>query len=216
MRNGFGVGSVIVRCAGMITSPRAAAHGRRARTFPYRREDLDGFDEEYERRLAEARERAGGRADVLDYLNLKSANDAVRARGVEWLLTSFTGLAGELNRDGAGLALARTDAHRFRVGNSTMVGARLVLRRGLRALTVEAGWPRAPRDGIVRGGGLASALVGHFGDRGAVEELLLLPSDAGDARSDASDARWLVIEKTGARTDLLEERLRRHVTRLLG
>jgi hypothetical protein len=171
---------------------------------------LDGFDEEYERKLAEARARAGGsgRADVLDYLNLKAANDALRSRGVEWLLTSLTGLAGELNRSGAGLTLARTDAHRFRVGNSTMVGARLVLRRGLRALTVEAGWPRAPRDGIVRGGGLASALVGHFGDRGAVEELLLLPSDLGDAR-------WFVIEKTGARTELLEERLRRHVTRLL-
>jgi hypothetical protein len=171
---------------------------------------LNGFDEEYERRLAEARERAGasGRGDVLEYLHLKAANDGLRSRGVEWLFDSFNRMAGELNREGAGLTLTRTDAHRFRVGNSTMVGARLVLRRGLRALTVEAGWPREPRDGIVRGGGLASALVGHFGDRRADEELILLPSDV-------SDTRWLVSEKNGARTELLEERLRRHVARLL-
>ena len=89
-----------------------------------------------------------------------------------------------------------------------MVGERLVLRRGLRALTVEAGWPRTPRDGVVRGGGLASALVGHFGNRRADEELLLVPAET-------ETARWFVVEKTGARTELHEERLRRHVVRLL-
>jgi hypothetical protein len=178
--------------------------------FQQRRGSLDGFDEEYERRLTEARGRAGvsGRGDVLEYLNLKAANDSLRARGVEWLLDAFANVAGELNRAGAGISLARTEAHRFRAGHSTMVGARLVLRRGLRALTIEAGWPRAPRDGVVRGGGLASALVGHFGNRRAGEELLLLPT--GEA-----DARWFVLEQTGARAELLEERLRRHVTRLL-
>lgn len=161
--------------------------------------------------MAEARERAqgGGRGDVLEYLSLRAANDAVRSRGVEWLLELFMTAAGELNRTGAGLALARTDAHRFRVGNSSMVGARLVLRRGVRQLTIEAGWPRAPLDGIVRGGGLASALVGHFGDARAGEELLLVPD--GD-----SEARWFVVEKTGARTQLQPESLRRHLARLLG
>jgi hypothetical protein len=171
---------------------------------------LSGFDEEYERRMAEARERArgGARGDVLEYLDLKAANDARRTSGVEWLLESFSAAAGELNRAGAGLSVARTDAHRFRVGLSTMVGARLVLRRGVRALTVEAGWPRAPRDGIVRGGGLASATVSHFGNARAGEELLLVPSAE-------TDARWFVIDKTGARTELHPERLRRHVERLL-
>ena len=160
--------------------------------------------------MAEARERAqgGGRGDVLEYLNLRTANDAARTRGVEWLLELFTAAAGELNRAGAGLALARTDAHRFRVGNSWMVGARLVLRRGVRQLTVEAGWPRAPLDGIVRGGGLASALVGHFGNARAGEELLLLPTP--DA-----DARWFVVEKTAARTELQPAHLRQHLKRLL-
>ena len=171
---------------------------------------MGGSDEDYEQKMHEARERArgGGRGDVLEYLDLKAANDAARTRAVEWLLETFTAAAGELNRAGAGLTLARTDAHRFRVGNSTMVGARLVLRRGVRALTVEAGWPRAPRDGIVRGGGLASATVGHFGNARAGEELLLVP----DAHT---DARWFVIDKTGARTELQPERLRRHLSRLL-
>ena len=171
---------------------------------------MGGFDEDYERRLEEARARAGGsgRGDVLDYLDLKAANDRVRARGVEWLLETFSAAAGELNRAGAGLALARTDAHRFRVGHSTMVGSRLVLRRGVRQLTVEAGWPRAPRDGIVRGGGLASALVGHFGNARAGEELLLLPSPEGDAR-------WFVLEQTGARSELNAPRFRRHLALLL-
>jgi hypothetical protein len=171
---------------------------------------VGGFDEEYERMMREARDRAsgGGRGDVLEYLDLKAANDAARTRAVEWLLELFTAAAGELNRAGAGLTLARTEAHRFRVGNSTMVGPRLVLRRGLRALTVEAGWPRAPRDGIVRGGGLASATIGHFGDARAGDELLLVPDPHGDAR-------WLVIEKTGARAELQPERLRRHFARLL-
>jgi hypothetical protein len=171
---------------------------------------VSGFDEDYERKVQEARERASGgaRNEVLEYLDLKAANDAARTRAVEWLLETFTAAAGELNRGGAGLTLERTDAHRFRVGNSTMVGTRLVLRRGVRALTVEAGWPRAPRDGIVRGGGLASAAIGHFGDARAGEELLLVP----DAHA---EPRWLVIEKTGARADLKPEHLRRHLRKLL-
>lgn len=199
----------------MITSPCAAARADRGAGFSRidehtsGRTELEGFDEEYEREMAEARRRARtqGRGDVLDYLSLKAANDSLRARGVELLLDAFTMLAGELNRAGAGVALTRTDAHRFRVGHSTMVGARLTLTRGLRSLTVEAGWPRTPRDGIVRGGGLASARVGHFGAPKAGEELLLLPA--------SDEPRWFVLEETGARAELLEQHLRRHVGRLL-
>ncbi|HYH85008.1 MAG TPA: hypothetical protein VEX60_05955 [Pyrinomonadaceae bacterium] len=170
---------------------------------------MNGFDEEYERKVAQARERASaqGRNDVVDYLTLRAANDSMRARGAEWLLGAFTSVAGEMNREGAALTLARTEAHRFRVGHSTMVGPRLTLSRGLRSLTVEAGWPRGPRDGIVRGGGLASALVGHFGNRKADEELLLLPFE--------DEPRWLILEKTGARTEFFEDRVRMHLNRLL-
>lgn len=195
----------------MITSPPKPAHSGGAGKIRFRRRHvLGGFDEDYERKVEEARERASGsgRGEVLDYLDLKAANDAARTRAVEWLLETFTAAAGELNRAGAGLTLARTDAHRFRVGNSTMVGTRLVLRRGVRALTVEAGWPRAPRDGIVRGGGLASATIGHFGNARAGQELLLVPEAH-------AESRWLVIEKTGARAELRPEHLRHHLARLL-
>lgn len=177
------------------------------------REEADDLDlePEYQRRLDEARARAGsqGRADVLDYINLRAANDRLRAEGVNRLAETFTALAGEANREGAGVVLERAEGHRFRVGNSWMVGTRLVLRRGLRALTIEAGWPRAPGDGVVRGGGLASARVSHFGDHAAGEELLLA-SVGGDA------PRWFVIEKTGARAELLPERVRRHLANLVG
>lgn len=165
------------------------------------------FEDDYERMLAEARERAGG--DVADYLGVRAANDELRAQAVEWLLGLFSSAAGELNRGGAGLQLSRTEAHRFRVGNSTMVGPRLVLSRGVRTLTVEAGWPRAPRDGIVRGGGLACARVSHFGARSADEELLLLPSATG------GDAVWFIVEKSGPNTALVLERVRLHFVKFL-
>jgi hypothetical protein len=170
---------------------------------------LNDFDADYEQQLDEARARAHarGRSDVVEYLNLRAANDALRGAGLEWLLESFSAQAGELNRAGASILVTRTEAHRFKVGNSTMVGTRLVFRVGLRELTVEAGWPRGPRDGIVRGGGLASALVGHFGNRSAGEELLLVPVPEGPPR-------WLVLEKTGERAELRDDRIKRHFTKL--
>ena len=194
----------------MIPSAREAARGGAASSSGRDGgQPLNEFDAEYERELDEARARAHarGRTDVVEYLNLRAANDALRATGLESLLESFSAHAGELNRAGASIHLTRTEAHRFKVGNSTMVGTRLVFRVGLRELTVEAGWPRGPRDGIVRGGGLASALVGHFGNRTAGEELLLVPAPEGPPR-------WLVLEKTGERADLRDERVERHFTKL--
>ncbi len=171
---------------------------------------MDEFDAELEAQLAEAHRRAQthGRNDVADYILLRAANDKLRADAVASLLEIFVGLAGEANRNGAGITLERSEAHRFQVGNSTMVGTRLVLRVGVRALTVEAGWPRTPRDGIIRGGGLSYARATHFGDRTAGEDFLLVPIE-GDA------PRWLVLEQTGGRTPLLSERLRRHLAKLL-
>lgn len=173
---------------------------------------MDEFEQELSERLTAAQERArvSGRGDVADYLNLREANDSVRAESVAWLVDAFTALAGEANRAGASVGLARDEAHRFRVGNSTMVGGRLVLSSGVRRVTIEAGWPRAPRDGIVRGGGLACARVTHFGDERAGEEYLLAPSSADE------NPRWLVLEPSGARPPLTEDRCRRHIAMLLG
>jgi hypothetical protein len=164
--------------------------------------DLDVLFAEAERR---ARATRGGEA--ADYFAVRAANDALRERGQKLLNETFTALAARANRAGAGITLSTTDAHRFRVGNSTMVGTRLVLARGVRSLTVEVGWPRLPRDGVVRGSALACARVSHFGG-GATDDLLLALDAEGTPL-------WLVAEKTGARTELSDEHLRRHFAKLL-
>ena len=172
---------------------------------------MSEFDEEWARVLAEAerRARASGRGEVAEYLALRAANDLARKAGMDWLFATFTTEAGEANRAGASVQVSRQEGHRFRVGNSTMVGSLLTFQMGVRQLQLEAGWPRAPQDGFVRGGGLALAHVKHFGDTRANEELML-------ARNSRGAPQWLVLEKTGARTVLMEERVRRHVLRFLG
>ena len=171
---------------------------------------MNQLDTEWEQRVRQARERASasGRSDVAEYLTLRATNDLARTTGIEWLFEAFTALAGEANRAGGGVTLAREEGHRFQFGNSTMVGARLTLRVGVRALTIEGGWPRAPRDGIVRGGGLANACVRHFGDRAASDDLLLMQRTNGAPQ-------WTVLETNGARTPLSEDRLRHHIEKLL-
>lgn len=172
---------------------------------------MSEFDEEWARVLAEAqqRARASGRGDVAEYLSLRKTNDFARTAGADWLFSTFIDHAGRANRIGASIRIERRDAHRFHMGNSTMVGTLLKLQLGVRQLMVEVGWPRAPRDGIVRGGGLASARIRHFGLRNADDELLLVYAE--DNRP-----HWLVIERDGARTGLLEARVRYHITKLMG
>jgi hypothetical protein len=173
--------------------------------------EVSEFEEAWARVVAEAeqRARASGRADVAEYLALRAINDLARKTGLEWLFGTFQTLAGEANRAGASVQISEQDGHRFRVGNSTMVGAQLTFRTGVRQLFVEAGWPRAPQDGFVRGGGLALGRVKHFGDRAGDEELML-------ARDGSGTPQWLVLEKSGGRTVLLEARVRRHLSRFLG
>jgi hypothetical protein len=122
---------------------------------------------------AEARARQRGRGDLAEYLALRNSNDLLRKAGVDWLVTSFLNHAGDANRAGASIEVSNTDGHRFRMGTSTMVGRLVTLTNGVRRISVEAGWPRTPRDGIVRGGGLAAANVLHLGLRSLSEELLL-------------------------------------------
>ena len=88
----------------MITSPPAPAHSGGADKNRFRRRHgVGGLDEEYERMMHEARERArgGGRGDVLEYLDLKAANDAARSAPSSGC-SNLHGGRGELNRAGAG------------------------------------------------------------------------------------------------------------------
>ncbi len=172
---------------------------------------MSELDVEWGRRVAEAAERARalGRADVADYLTLRTTNDLARAVGVGWLIDAFTAAADDALLRGADLRLVPEDGHRFRVSQSTMVGRRLTIRFGpVRSLAVEAGWPRTPSDGVVLGGGIARARVSHFGDSAAGEELLLV------RRADEAP-RWLVVAESKAREEFDEERARAHVARLV-
>lgn len=139
------------------------------------------LDEAWAAALSEAEQRArlAGRKDVAEYLSLKNSNDLIRKAGVEWLVTEFTNLAGEANRTGASIQLSKKEGHRFPMGSSTMVGHLVTLTNGIRTLYVEAGWPRVPRDGFVRGGGLACANIRHLGIRSAGQELLLTKTSKG-------------------------------------
>ena len=174
---------------------------------------MSELDEEWGRRLAEAqqRARASGRGDVAEYLALRASNDMARTTGIEWLMMTATVLAGEFNRHaGASIRIEREEPHRFERGRSTMVGARLTLRSGVRSLTFEAGWPRTPQDGIVQGGGLALARINHFGNRRAGAEFLLMRGKSENA------LEWRLLEPEGLRSIVLhEEDLRLHISRLI-
>jgi hypothetical protein len=169
---------------------------------------MSELDEAWAVALAEAEQRArlAGRGDVAEYLALRNSNDLLRTAGIDWLMTTFVTLAGDANRTGASIQVAKSDGHRFRTGTSTMVGRLVSLTNGVRQLLVEAGWPRVPRDGIVRGGGLAAANVRHVGIRQADEELLL-------SRSSAGSPLWTSVTKKPHAFH--ESDIRRHLAILL-
>jgi hypothetical protein len=169
---------------------------------------MSELDEAWAVALADAEEKArrAGRRDLADYIALRNSNDLLRKAGIDWLLATFTNLAGEANRSGASIQLSNADGHRFHVGTSTMVGRLLALTNGVRRLSVEAGWPRVPRDGIVRGGGLASARILHLGLKTAGDELLL-------AKSTAGLPQWTLTNRKGS--ILHESDIQRHLAILL-
>jgi hypothetical protein len=166
------------------------------------------LDEAWAAALSEAERRArlAGRHDVAEYLTLKNSNDLLRTAGVDWLLAEFTTLAGEANRAGASIQISKKEGHRFGTPSSTMVGHLLTFTNGVRTLFVEAGWPRTPRDGVVRGGGLASANIRHLGIKTANEELLLVKSTTGVPT-------WKSLSKK--HTFLHAADMRRHIAILL-
>jgi hypothetical protein len=171
---------------------------------------MSELDEEWAEVLAEAerRARSAGRGDLVEYLRLRASNDRARSTGIEWLFETFTQLAGEANRAGAGVQILKREGHRFELGSATMVGGLLTLKSGVRQLMIEAGWPRAPRDGFVPGNGLASGQIRHFGIKSANEELLLI-------RSTEGTPLWLTLDREGTRTQLLEARIRQHIRKFL-
>ena len=171
--------------------------------------EMGELDEAWAAALSEAEQRArlAGRKDVAEYLALRNSNDLLRQAGVDWLIAGFTMLAGDANRAGASIQISKKDGHRFPMGPSTMVGHLLTLTSGVRTLSIEAGWPRTPRDGFVRGGGLACANIRHMGIKSASDELLLSKSNNG------APAWKSQLKK---RPPIHESDLRRHIGILIG
>lgn len=139
---------------------------------------------------ARAAAEASGRADVAQYLKLKASNDAIRSASVKWLFDSMLEIAGEANRKNSGVTIENESPHRFAFGNSNLSGALLRFRRGVRCLTLEAGWTRTPADGFMRGGALAGARITHFGMGKANAELFLLREN--------DSPKWFSIARNGA------------------
>jgi hypothetical protein len=149
---------------------------------------MNDLDEAWELALAEASRRAhgAGRADIARYLDLRRENDFLRSIAIDWLNGAFTSLAADANRSSAGIRIERQENIRFRRGSATMVGTRVILRKGVRALTLESGWPRTPPDGIVRGNALACANIKHLGRARMNDELVLV-------RSRTDSPQWFVL-----------------------
>ena len=165
---------------------------------------MDDLEEAWEQALAEASRRAhgAGRADIARYLDLRRQNDLLRRTAIDWLNAAFTALAADANRLSAGIQIERHENHRFRRGSATMVGTQLIFRRGVRAVIIESGWPRAPRDGIVRGDGLACANIKHLGRARLNQELILF-------RTRTDSPQWVVL-KDDTQSPLRDSDLRKH------
>jgi len=157
---------------------------------------------------AERRARAAGRTDISTYLALRTSNDLLRKTGCDWLQAMFALVAGEANRAGAGIQISKEDGHRFKVGNSTMIGSRVSLAKGVRVLFVEVGWPRTPHDGFIRGGGLACANIKHLGIKSASEQLRLVLDSSGVPR-------WNVQGHRAEPHEIHEANIRDHIAILL-
>jgi hypothetical protein len=168
------------------------------------RATMTELDEAWEVALAQATQRAQGegRGDIARYLDLRRRNDLLRRAATDWLLDAVFALAADANRKGGSIQIERNEDHRFARGAATMVGTELRLSRGVRALTVESGWPRAPRDGVVRGNGLACANIKHLGKARYDDELILISTDKGSPQ-------WCVV-KAGSRSLLTSSALRHH------
>ncbi|MEP6925415.1 MAG: hypothetical protein ABI954_13190 [Pyrinomonadaceae bacterium] len=172
------------------------------------------LDEMWMDALRQAQEQAAQneRNDVVQYLQLREANDAARLIGISWLFATFLEVATEAKRRGLNLAIEKAALHKFGVGTATMKGEKIRLSLGVHALTVEAGFPRTPQDGFMRGGGLAAARITHFGKPKANTDLLLVR-----ANSNSKDAPiWFTIDDQDFRQQFSTLHLKNHFSVFLG
>lgn len=121
--------------------------------------------------------RSTGRSDVAEYLSLKASNDTIRRLSVDWLFDTFLSRVSENGHPAVAVKIEKAEPHSFHYRGANIVGTAVWLRKGVRCLTVEAGWTRTPADGFMRGGGLAFARLRHFGLPRAGADLILTRAD---------------------------------------
>lgn len=130
---------------------------------------------------------ATGRGELAKYLRLKIENDKIRQIGVDWLIKTFIDLAVQRSLTDPGMQIDRVAPHAFQNETSNMVGSLIRVQRGVRCLSLEAGWVRTPSDGIMRRGSLAVAQVIHFGMSGRNSSYKLVRSKPSPVWIDESD-----------------------------
>jgi hypothetical protein len=165
---------------------------------------MTGLDDVWEQLLADAAAdpQAVSSESLAAYLAVKSANDSTRETGIRRLFAAMCEVAAHANRQNAGIAIERSENHRFKFGNSMLTGPEIKFRQGVRCLSVEAGWTRLPGDGFMRGGALAAAVISHFGFPRARTELGLFRFE--------DEARWFSMRDDGHRVSFEIEDLIGH------
>jgi hypothetical protein len=151
--------------------------------------------------------RENGFSEIADYISLKSSNDAIRTSGVNWLIDTVLKVVFAFNDRGASIKIEQKENHQFQNERAVLTGSRLKLQRGIRCLTVEAGWTRDPGDGFMRGGALVYARLSHFGFPKSLEELLLLKFE--------DQPQWFSVDGETHRISFDIRSLRRHFELLL-
>ena len=144
---------------------------------------------------------------LADFIALKSINDEIRQRAVDWLVGIFIELAGQANRRNIPIEIDRNEPHRFDAYGANMVGTKVDFRYGVRCVSVEAGWTRGPKDGFMRGGALAVAQIRHFGiTRHGADLALLKTSDLPE---------WHEIDRDNVARPVQARDLARHLAILI-
>lgn len=155
---------------------------------------------------------------------LKAANEALREKGKEWLLTTIETICDEINQAAAPQATTPDTSAaeaplqvggqdwQFEVENNVMVGERLGIRHKGKTLLVEVGWPRLPEHGIVPDLGLARARV-SFSQNIMIDAKLLEEFSLRRNKGDEG-ASWHVITDHKIGEQVVADRLHSHVQRV--
>jgi len=171
---------------------------------------MDELNEVWEQLIAEAAKNPQNvqPAGLAEFIAVKAANDEIRETSVRWLLETMRGAAEHANLKNANILIEEDDSHRFSNGEMHLRGALLRFKQGIRSMTVEAGWTRAPGDGFMRGNALAIARITHFGIPRENAELHLLKYE--------NRPQWFAVTKLGLRVSFEITDLIRHLQIFLG